>query len=131
MNALGAVGATPAFSPDLQFNLRGRYEWEVRDYRAYLMAGINYTASSSSQPSSFPAGVIGVLPTTTFLRYTMPSYVTCDASIGVAKDNWNFAIFGTNLNNSHASTFTSSSQFIVAEIPLRPRVVGAKLGYKF
>ena len=131
VNALGSIGATPAFSPELQFNIRGRYEWEMRDYHAYLMAGLNYTGSSSSQPSSFPAGKIGPVPTTTFLRYTMPSYVTCDASIGVSKDNWNFSIFGSNLNNSHASTFTSTSQFIVAEIPLRPRVVGAKLGYRF
>jgi iron complex outermembrane receptor protein len=131
VNALGSVGATPAFSPELQFSVRGRYTMDFADYHTYVMGGVNYTGSSSSQPSSFPAGTIGPVPTTTFLRYTMPSYITCDASVGVSKDQWNFSIFGTNLNNSHASTFTSTSQFIVAEIPLRPRVFGAKLGVKF
>jgi iron complex outermembrane receptor protein len=132
VNALGAAGATPAFSPDLQFNLRGRYEWDMGDYHAFASGGVQYVASSTSQPSSFPAGTIGgPVPSTTFLRYTMPAYVTCDASVGVEKDRWNFSLFAVNLNNSHASTFTSSDQFIVQEIPLRPRVFGAKLGVKF
>ena len=40
-------------------------------------------------------------------------------------------IYGQNLNNSNASTFTSSGQFIKAEVPLRPRVLGLKIGFKF
>jgi hypothetical protein len=35
------------------------------------------------------------------------------------------------LGNSDASVFTSSAQFIKAEVPLRPRVLGLKIGYKF
>ena len=38
---------------------------------------------------------------------------------------------GTNLGNSDASVFTSSAQFIKAEVPLRPRVLGFTIGYKF
>ena len=30
-------------------------------------------------------------------------------------------VFGENLSNSNASTFTSTDQFIVAQTPLRPR----------
>jgi len=39
--------------------------------------------------------------------------------------------YGTNLGNSHASTFTSSAQFIEAQVPLRPRVLGLTMGYSF
>jgi outer membrane protein OmpA-like peptidoglycan-associated protein len=132
VNPLGSVGATPAFSPDVQFSIRGRYDWEMGDYKAFVMAGVNYTGSSESEPSSFPAGQIGTgVPTTTFLRYTMPAYTTVDASIGVSKDDWNAQIYGTNLTNSNASTATTSGQFIVSQVPLRPRVIGAKLGVKF
>ena len=54
-----------------------------------------------------------------------------NASLGIAKDNWDASIFAENLNNSHASTFTSTGQFIVQETPIRPRVVGVNFGYKF
>ena len=53
------------------------------------------------------------------------------ASIGIGKDKWRVEVYGQNLTNSHASVFTSSAQFIVSEVPLRPRVVGGKLGVKF
>jgi hypothetical protein len=39
--------------------------------------------------------------------------------------------YGTNLSNSHASVFTSTAQFIAAEVPLRPRVLGLTIGYSF
>ena len=78
-----------------------------------------------------PVGDGVVLPTTTFLRYRMPGYGTIDASAGVARDGWNAQLFVTNLNNSHASTFTSSVEFIKEEIPIRPRVFGLRLGYEF
>ena len=39
--------------------------------------------------------------------------------------------YGQNLSNSDASTFTSSAQFIKSEVPLRPRVFGVKIGFKF
>jgi len=36
-----------------------------------------------------------------------------------------------NLANSNASTFISTGQFIVAQTPLRPRVIGVSIGYSF
>jgi iron complex outermembrane recepter protein len=60
-----------------------------------------------------------------------PAYSTYDASFGVAKDAWYATVFGENLANSDASTFISTDQFIVAQTPLRPRVIGLTLGYKF
>ena len=49
----------------------------------------------------------------------------------MSKDNWTAQVYGTNLSNSDASTFTSSAQFIKSEVPLRPRVIGVKIDYKF
>jgi hypothetical protein len=46
-------------------------------------------------------------------------------------DKWTAQLYGSNLFNSHASTFTSSAQFIKSEVPLRPMVVGVKIGYAF
>jgi outer membrane receptor protein involved in Fe transport len=51
--------------------------------------------------------------------------------LGVAKDAWTVTAYGENLANSNASTFISTDQFIVAQTPLRPRVLGVSFGYKF
>jgi outer membrane receptor protein involved in Fe transport len=69
-----------------------------------------------------------LIPTTTVMRYYQPAYATLDASIGFTKDNWRFEIYGSNLTNSQASVFTSSSQYIKSEVVLRPLVVGFKIG---
>ena len=71
------------------------------------------------------------MPTTTWLRYTMPGYKTYDASFGVSKGPWDMMFFGQNLLNSHPSVFTTSGQDVQAQIPLRPRVLGVKVGLKF
>jgi outer membrane receptor protein involved in Fe transport len=130
-NPLGAIGSTPAFSPKLQYNLRAKYDFHLGDYKTFAQVGMSHIDSMDNQPSSFQSGNGIAVPTTTWLRYTMPGYETYDASFGLAKDQWNVLIFGQNLTNTHPSTFTTSGQDIVAEVPLRPRVLGVKVGMKF
>jgi outer membrane receptor protein involved in Fe transport len=130
-NPFGSPGTRPAFSPAVEFNLRARYDWSVRDYRAFVMVGANHVGDMSNQPASYVAGDTVTIPFTTHLRYDQPGYTTYDASLGVAKDNWTAEFYGQNLSNSDASTFTSSAQFIKSEVPLRPRVLGLKIGFKF
>jgi len=132
MNPLGSIGSTPAFSPKLQYNARARYDWTAaNDYKWFAMVGINHVGEMSNQPSSFQSGDGVLIPYTTWLRYTMPAYNTYDASIGFAKDAWEATAYGQNLSNSNASTFTTSGQDIKAIAPLRPRVLGLKIGLKF
>jgi outer membrane receptor protein involved in Fe transport len=83
----------------------------------------NYTPGST--PSEIP------VPDTTYLRYPLPAYATADASLGVSRDNWSAQIYGTNLFDSQASTFITSAQFIKAQVPLRPRVVGMRITANF
>ncbi len=132
MNPLGSIDSTPAFSPKFQGNLRARYEWSAaNDYRWFAMAGINHVGEMSNQPSSFTSGAGILVPRTTWLRYTMPAYNTYDVALGFAKDTWEASVFGQNLSDSNASTFTTSGQDIKAIVPLRPRVLGVKIGFKF
>jgi iron complex outermembrane receptor protein len=130
-NALGALGSTPAFSPKLQYSLRARYDWSFNDYKAFGQVGMTHTGDMSNQPSSFASGDGVVIPTTTWLRYTMQGYDTFDASLGLTKGAWDVLVYGQNLANKNASTFTTSGQDIKAEVPLRPRVLGVKVGFKF
>jgi iron complex outermembrane receptor protein len=128
---LGAIGSVPAFSPKMQYNLRARYDWAVADYKWSAMVGVNHVDEMANQPSSFTSGDGVVQPTTTWLRYTMPAYNTFDASVGFSKDAWEATLYGQNLSDSNASTFTTSGQDIKAIVPLRPRIIGFKLGFKF
>ncbi len=130
-NPFGALGTTPAFSPSFQGNIRARYDWLMGGYNAFVMAGASYMGSEYNQPATYASGTGVVIPNTTFLRYLQPAYTTYNASIGVSMNQWTAQIFGENLGNSHASTFTSSAQFIKSEVPLRPRTVGLTIGYKF
>jgi iron complex outermembrane receptor protein len=130
-NPFGSLNTRPAFSPPLEFNLRARYDWSIGDYKTFVMVGGSHVAHMSNEPASYVDGNSVTIPFTTTLRYDQPGYTTYDASLGVAKDNWTTEVYGQNLSNSNASVFTSSAQFIKSEVPLRPRVLGLKIGYRF
>ncbi len=133
-NPYGVLDTSPPFSPPQLFNLRARYDWTMGDYKPFAMVGANHVGSMRNEPASFPPGTSSFcspVPTTTLCQYTMPSYTTYDASIGVAKDAWTVQVAGSNITNSDASTNTSSYQFIESELPLRPRVVTLLMSYKF
>jgi iron complex outermembrane recepter protein len=131
-NPFGTVGSVPAFSPRSQYNMRLRYDWTFNGgFKAFAQAGFNRTGSMYNQPATYPSGAGVTDITTVELRYLQGGYTTVDASIGVSKDNWDVSLYGTNLTNNHASVFTSSAQFIESEVPIRPRVLGLKVGFKF
>jgi outer membrane receptor protein involved in Fe transport len=130
-NPFGASGSVPAFAPKWHGNIRVRYDWEIQDYKPYAWIGGTYVSSMWNQPATYPSGDGVLIPSTTFLRYLQPGYGTMDLALGVAKDNWYAELYGTNVTNSHASTFTSSAQFIKSEVPLRPAVVMLKFGVHY
>ena len=109
----------------------------------FATAGVTYTGAMNNVPANYPTGESynypytlkagnGVLiPTTTTLLYRQPGYALVDASLGFSRDSWTISIYGENLTNTHASTFTTSGQFIKAEVPVRPMVYGINIGTKF
>jgi iron complex outermembrane recepter protein len=131
-NPFGPIGSPTANSPPMQFSLRARYEWSFTDYNSFVQFGASHTGHSFTQAGSNPtfAGA-GSSISTARLRFENPAYTTVSASAGIAKDAWNVMIYGDNLSNSNAATFTSTDQFIVEQTPLRPRVLGVSFGYKF
>jgi outer membrane receptor protein involved in Fe transport len=129
-NPFGPVGSPTANSPPIQFSLRARYDWSVGELGAFVQAGAVHTGHSFTQAGSNPPLAAGAI-TTGRLRFEDPAYTTYDASLGVSKDAWTASLFGENLSNSNAAVFTSTDQFIVAQTPLRPRVLGVSFTYKF
>ncbi len=126
----GLVGSPSANAPKIQYSLRGRYDWNVNGYTPFVQLSMTHTDSSLTQSGSNPTiGQAGGL-TTSHLRFENPAYTTYDMAFGVAKDAWNLTVYGENVGDSNASTFISAQQFIVAQTPLRPRVIGVSFGYR-
>jgi iron complex outermembrane recepter protein len=130
-NPFGPIGSPTANSPPLQFSLRARYQFSIGEYEAFFQAGASHIGHSFTQAGSNPSIAEAGGITTGRLRFENPAYSTYDASFGISKDQWNVSIIGENLANSNAATFTSTDQFIVAQTPLRPRVIGLSMGWKF
>jgi iron complex outermembrane receptor protein len=131
VNPFGPVGAPSADAPPIQFSLRARYEWNVAGYSPFVQAGATHSGVSFTQAGSNPTIAAAGAVSTGRLRFENPAYSTFDASFGVAKDAWLVTAYGQNLANSNASTFVSTDQFIVAQTPLRPRILGVSFSYKF
>ena len=130
-NPFGPVGSPSANAPPVQFSLRARYDWTIAGYSPFAQFGVTHTGHSFTQAGSNPTIAQAGGVSTGRLRFENPAYSTFDASFGVAKDAWNVTAYAENLANSNASTFISTDQFIVAETPLRPRILGVSFGYKF
>jgi iron complex outermembrane recepter protein len=130
-NPFGPIGSPTANSPPLQFSLRARYEWTFAGYTPFVQVAASHSGHSFTQAGSNPSLAQAGGISTGRLRFENPAYTTYDASFGIAKDAWYLNVYGENLANSNKSVFVSTDQFIEAQTPLRPRVLGATFGYKF
>jgi outer membrane receptor protein involved in Fe transport len=132
LNPFGLPGGVTPFTPKVQADIRVRYEWDMSGMRWFVTGAAAYTGKMFSEPNTYPSGdaVTGVYGTTQY-RYTQPAYATVDGSIGFTKGIYTASLFVKNAANSNASTFTSSPQFVKAEVPVRPRTFGVKIGVDF
>jgi len=117
-NVFGVQGSPLGESPEFQGNLRLRYEFAVGEYKAFSQIGGQYYGRSFS--------TVGTVD-----NYEMGGWATVDASVGASKDAWNVQFFAQNLMNRDASVYTNAAQFILTQVPLRPRIAGVQFGYKF
>ena len=130
--AVGALNTSAPFSPPLVFNVRARYDWYGGAYNPFAWIGASHSAAQHNEPGNFPDGnAPGAPQLLGVLKYTIPSYTTCDAALGVTKDNWTVQLTGSNLSNSGSATNITFSQYIKATVPLRPRVLMAGFAYRF
>lgn len=118
-NPYGPLGSPTAYSPPFAGNARIRYEWAFAgDYTGFVQAGAQHQAHMVTATGYVPA-------------YDIPAYTTYDAAAGVTRGPWDVQVFSQNFTNVTSSITTESSQFVLQEFPLRPRIIGVKFGYKF
>jgi iron complex outermembrane receptor protein len=117
-NPYGPLGSPTSFSPPFNANARIRYEWGFNDYNAFVQVSGEHQAHMITATGYVPA-------------FDMPAFTSYDAAAGIAKGPWAVQLFTQNLTNVNSSLSTNQSQFILAEVPQRPRVIGIKLAYRF
>lgn len=117
--SLAPEGSDLALAPELQYVLRGRYEWDL-DSGANAFAQLVYsytddTVSSINLDAAFP----------------QDDYSIVDATIGYSRDDWTATLFVNNLTDELATLFISNEDDIVKTTPNRPRSVGVRFSYRF
>lgn len=116
---LESEGSPLALAPELQYVLRGRYDWALSESSgAFAQLVYQYT---DDQISSIVSGA----------SFNMDSYSTWDATLGYSRDNWTITLFGENLSDERADLFISNEDDIVKTTPNRPRTYGLRLSYRY
>ena len=131
VNPFGPTGAPSANSPPVQFSLRGRYDFPLGNYQGFVQASVAHSGHSFTQAGANPTIAADGFVSTTRLRFENPPFTNVDAAAGVSKDAWNAQLYVENLANANTSLFTNADQYIVAQTPMHPRVIGVKIGYSF
>jgi outer membrane receptor protein involved in Fe transport len=118
LNPYGPIGSPTAYSPPFNINGRLRYEWSMGDYGLFVQAGGMHQGHMVTATGYVPA-------------YDMPPYTSYDAAAGIASGQWSVQLYGQNITNVNSSLSTSSSQFVLTQVPQRPRVLGVRVSYNF
>jgi outer membrane receptor protein involved in Fe transport len=116
-NPYGPIGSPTAYSPPFKLTGRIRYDWVMRNYGLFVQGGVAHQGHMVTATGYVPA-------------YDITPLTTYDASTGIAKDPWSVQIYAQNLTNVNSPTEINSSQFVLAEVPPRPRVLGIRFDYK-
>lgn len=116
--SIAPEGSPLALAPEIQYVVRGRYEWDLADGGAFAQAAYAYTddtISSINQGALFP----------------LDSYSTLDLTLGYGRDNWSTTLFVENATDELAQVFISNEDDILKTTPNRPRTIGLRFSYSF
>jgi len=113
------AGAELAFAPNVQGNLRARYEWNTNNgWTAHVMPQIIYSDRSRSDVIDINSA-------------DLDSYTVLSFSTGIAADQWRVELFADNITNERAEL---SNNFVFDRervTVMRPRTIGLRVGVQY
>ena len=116
--SIAPEGSPLALAPELQFVVRGRFDWQYLGGNAFTQLSVQYSDDTISSVN------VDAL-------FEQDSYTTVDASIGYGRDNWTATLYAENLTDELADLFISNEDDIIKTTPNRPRTVGVRFSYRF
>jgi iron complex outermembrane receptor protein len=117
-NPYGPIGSPTAYSPPFKLTGRLRYDWVMGNYGLFVQGGVAHQGHMVTSTGYVPA-------------YDIPPMTTYDAAAGVANGPWGVQLYAQNLTNVNSPTEINSFQFVLVQVPVRPRVLGLRFDYKF
>ncbi len=115
---ISPAGSTLAFSPDLQYVLRGRYTWQVADYEWHAQVALQHAdESENSLVLSQQANI--------------PSWDTVDATLGFRKESYGVEIFAENLTDERVIRFIKNNGATPEYFVTRPTTIGLRFTYNY
>ncbi len=118
------LGSPLPLTPEVQFSLRGRYEWTLANGRdAFFQVGVKYADDALNS----------LVDTPTEPNKFQDSYALVDASIGLwdTEDGWGAELFVRNLTDERAQLHINRQDFLERTTTNRPRTIGLRVSYDF
>ena len=115
-------GSMLPLTPEVQFNVRARYEFPVRgNLLGHWQVGVKYSGES----------VNSLVDTVDEPNTMQDSYTLADASVGVenAEDGWSAQLYVNNLTDERAQLHINRQDFIERVTTNRPRTIGLRVSY--
>ena len=112
-------GVSLAYAPEVQLNLRARYEWELGNgMQAHFMPSVVYSDKQFSD-------II------TINRDEIDSYTLVNLSAGITNDIWSGEFFIDNATDEHAETARNFVNDVERITPARPLTFGLRFARNF
>ncbi len=112
-------GVSLAYAPEVQLNLRARYEWELGNgMQAHFMPSVVYSDKQYSDIISIN-------------RDEIDSYTLVNLSAGITNDIWSGEFFIDNALDEHAETARNFVNDVERITPARPLTFGVRFARNF
>ena len=110
-------GESLVYSPKVNASLGLQYNFNLRDYPAFVRTDISYIGEYETSPKQFGYPKAG-------------DYTKINLRAGISIDQWSMALYATNLTNYNDYTNFDGGGAIVATLP-SPRKIGLEVSYSF
>jgi len=110
-------------TPEAQYTIRGKYEWETANGNMYYQLGmkhagkaLNSIVDTKDEPNSY-----------------QKAYTVIDTSLGTknVRNNWGMELYVKNLTDERAQLHINRQDFFERVTTNRPRTVGLRVSYDF
>ena len=112
-------GSSLAYAPELQFNIRARYEWEMGNgMTGHIMPAVIYSDEQYSDIISIN-------------RDRIDSSTVVNLSVGITAEAWSGEVYIDNLTDEYAETARNFVNDRERVTPMRPMTLGVRLSRDF
>jgi outer membrane receptor protein involved in Fe transport len=113
------VGEELAYAPNLQFNARARYEWQLENsWTAHVQGQVIYSSDSRSDIIEINAADV-------------EGYATLGLRTGLTSENWSAELFVDNVTNENAELANNYINDRERVTVMRPRTYGIRFGISY